>query len=72
MEPKIEKGIPIPKVKTKYVHLFEQMEIGDSLFVDVKKSNLNSNAYSYKNKKNKNFNYIVKKENNGARIWRIK
>lgn len=66
---KIEKGIPAPKPKVRFP--FDEMQIGDSIFIP--KQHLNSAcasivhfAYS-----RPHFKYTSKKEGDGKRFWRL-
>lgn len=72
----IQKGIPIPESNKgrRPIYPFETMKVGDSFIVegtDRKNLNkLNSSASRYK-VENKGFNYSIRKEEGGYRIWRI-
>ena len=68
---KFDKNIPIPPKKFKYD--WSNMEVGDSLYVDVP-SEADSAAQCLRKyiKDNKlNWDVTVRKENSGKRIWRI-
>jgi hypothetical protein len=67
----IEKNIPMPEQRyAKYP--FSVMEIGDSFFAETKASSLLTTANYFLKKHNKNWEFTVRKENNGTRIWRTK
>jgi hypothetical protein len=63
---KIEKDIPIPRPRRKYP--FEDMEVGDSVFVEGKRpQDFSSYFWRYKPMKS-----TCRSLNGGTRIWRIK
>jgi len=70
--PKIDKGIPIPFVRTynKRVYPFRDMEIGDSFFINRKRTTVAAAAvnYAYLHPEYK-FTTVV--EGEGTRVWRI-
>lgn len=78
---KIDKGIPVPFPTggRSFVYPFEDMEVGDSFFVQGKTSDQLTNAAAHYRKKNgwgfsarnveESVDEITKK---GARIWRTK
>lgn len=66
---KIDKGVPVPeKMGNKYP--FSEMEVGDSFYVDGATPNQLQNAASYWRKK-AGYKFVARRENEGARIWRI-
>lgn len=70
MEIKIDKNIPMPKLKIHYP--FKELEIGDSFFVPGKK--ITDFGGSINNAKPKKFTLksVEEKGVKGIRIWRIK
>jgi len=68
---KIEKNIPLPEAKQRTSYKFENMQVGDSIFVE---NALYSNnkvfwaAQKYFNRHDKKM--VSKKEETGIRIWR--
>lgn len=68
-EIKIEKDIPVPMIwGRKYP--FNQMEIGDSFFIEIKTPH--SFSQSTKPLRDKGWGFTTRKENGGVRIWRYK
>ncbi len=68
---KVDKGILIPEGRsgvTKYP--WNEMEIGDSFFLEKGNSNTLRCAASYAGSRN-NKKFIVRKVGGGARAWRI-
>jgi len=63
---KIEKDVPVPTRCRRGIYPFAKMEIGDSFFTEKG----TSCATHFGKKYNKKF--IVRKEKDGFRIWRIK
>jgi hypothetical protein len=70
----IEKGVEIPPRQEKRGNLypFDKMEVGESFWIHGEKAGptLGTAAAMYK-RKNSGFNYTVRKQKDGARIWRI-
>ena len=64
MEFKIEKGIEVPQYRAKYP--FKKMEVGDSFFSETDAC---SSAYMYGKRNGKRF--LIRKEGDGFRVWRI-
>jgi len=72
MKIKIEKGIAIPpSLKEKRDYPFNEMKIGESFFVETNKNNLYQQAHNYR-KNNKEFNFVVRRDKTGSRVWRVK
>ena len=72
---KIESGIPVPKNKTsKSKYPFAEMRVGDSFFLEgnpgAQQSVLGS-ASSFYTKRHPGMKFTVRREEMGARIWRI-
>lgn len=65
----IEKGVQVPKQRTKYV--FSQMEVGDSIFFfgETQDSNCVAAAKMYFKRNGKRM--TTKTEHGGIRIWRV-
>lgn len=72
MEIKIEKNVPCPKNFTKYP--FDEMDVGDSFFVEAQGKTINAALISWKRRK-KNIGsgkkFIRRTVNGGQRVWRI-
>jgi len=71
---KIDKNIPVPKVKRgrQSSFPFHLMKNGDSIYAETTLHNLRSRAYQWSKTNNKKYKWLVIKEKNGARIWRVK
>jgi hypothetical protein len=77
---KIEKGIPIPILKvgliaTKRLEMFQAMDFGDSFFVqlDIETKRYRSTYHFWlKRGINLDFRIIVRKTDEGYRIWKVK
>lgn len=70
---KIDKHIPIPSGIRWGKYPFNEMKVGNSFFVKKPPNLLSSNSHQWKIKHNKRrWLFIVRKEKDGARIWRIK
>ena len=71
----IEKGVNMPslgKRGRKPVYPFLEMKQGDSFFVEGKTpSQMGSVAYNWSKRHSKDIKFVVKKENNGTRVWRF-
>lgn len=68
---KIDKNIPMPTRRySKYP--FNEMEVGDSFFVEGKSNALLSIAKYFAKSQKLDWKFTVRKEVNGTRIWRIK
>jgi len=79
----IEKGVPYPKKGKKgFVNYpFDEMEVGDSFFVPLKKGNKitslqpqilsNAKSYALHNKKDWTFKTSREEDETGIRIWRV-
>ena len=74
MEIKIEKGIPMPeKSKPKSKYPFDSIEVGDSFFTDlISSSTLYQIAYIWRKTNQNEWRFKAVKENEGARVWRVK
>lgn len=66
----IEKNIPVPKLIVRNTYPYKELEVGESFFVEGvgNRTMLNSN---YTNGKKLNRKFILRREGNGCRIWRI-
>lgn len=70
MEYKIEKGVPMPKLRNKYP--FRQMEVGDSVYIPNSHAAASKSSYAaYDFQKRTGRKFISRKEGDGIRIWRI-
>ena len=72
-EAKIEKNVPVPKTRgSKYP--FAQMEVGDSFYEPSRQTtHLVSASYTFRRRHNLlDWKFVARKENYGARIWRVK
>lgn len=78
---KIEKGKPVPERSIRAKYPFDQMEVGDSIFVQLRgeKDNLmklqtsvNGNSRDWALRKKNDHKFVTKQEGKGVRIWRIK
>lgn len=71
---KIEKNIPVSKAKegngkSKIRYPFDELEVGDSFFVDDK--NVNKISAAARNWAKRNMKKVVVRNwNNGVRVWR--
>lgn len=78
MNYKIERGIKIPPRRhggklEKYP--FAKMKVGDSFFVqdrDPKRAVLRLNSVSYSAGKRYGYRFVVRREDDGARVWRVR
>lgn len=70
----IEKGVPLPlRKKHDSRYDWENMEIGDSIFVpDGKAKSLGSCAYSWSRRNHVDWGFTVREEGEGCRIWRTR
>jgi len=66
---KVDKGIPIPLGK--YGYPFDEMEVGDSFYVDSKLSGA-INAMGNWNRNNPNKRIVSRTQGKGRRFWRTK
>jgi hypothetical protein len=66
----VEKNVPLPKLRTRNIYPYEQMEVGDSFFLENAHMPTVSNNNNQRGKK-LGMKFIARKEGNGARIWRI-
>lgn len=82
MEIKIEKGIKQPyHGRDKYLHLFDQMEVGDSFLAPIMDNTYarlqsiliaSARHFSRKTNSGKKFRTKSKQDEDGVRVWRIK
>lgn len=70
----IQQNIPLPEEKTgrKLKYPFAEMNIGDSFFSKTTSSRLSTVAGRYGKAQTPERVFTVRKEENGARVWRIK
>lgn len=70
----IEKGIPIPTIKyNKSGYPFQEMEVGDSFFIQNRGAkSLYMASYFWRKGNGLNWRFKAVKEKDGSRIWRIK
>ena len=77
---KIEKNVQIPVVHSKNKYPWDKMEVGDSVLViaeegqslfDLKRK-VGPSARYYGQITGKKFKTLMKREENGLRVWRIK
>lgn len=69
----IEKNVPIPMkaLERGRIYPFPSMDVGDSFFVpNSKTGRLNGSISAFK-KKNPGVKFIVRKQGDGIRCWRI-
>jgi len=66
----IEKGIPFPAIRCRK-YPFDKMEKGDSFFIATDKLNSVHNSASVWGRRH-NMKFVVRKVDDGARVWRIK
>ena len=67
---KIEKGIPLPRQKSKYP--FPAMEVGDSVFFEGERTTgaIYRAAYMYKTRSDGEFDFTARNVEGGMRLWR--
>ena len=76
---KIEKNVEIPVVHSKQKYPWDQMEVGDSVFIEAEegqalfnlKRTVGPSARYYGDKTGKKFKTLKDDENNGVRVWRV-
>jgi len=69
---KIDKDVPLPETrKYRGFYPFEQMEVGDSFFIEDENRQRLASAV-YKNGKRLHVSFSVRAEGKGFRVWRIK
>ena len=76
---KIEKKVPIPVVHSKTKYPWDQMEVGDSVFIEAEKGQslfelkrkVGPSARYYGDVTGKKFKTLMIREENGVRVWRI-
>lgn len=66
---KIDKNIPLPK---KYIYPFVDMKVGDSFFINKKRTTVYYAVKYYVNRKGYGKKFKLKSVENGTRCWRIK
>lgn len=67
---KIEKGVPIPTLRTEKDYPYPDMVVGDSFKVE----GVTLNQMCYQNRKwsrKLGWQFTTKKDGNGVRVWRI-
>ncbi len=69
----IDRDIPIPNValKKEGIYPWEQMEVGDSFFVSREESLKVSAAAASRKKRHPDFDYVMRRDGAGTRIWRV-
>jgi hypothetical protein len=76
----VEKNIPFPEVVSKHKYLWPDMEVGDSVLIQVEKGEslhkLKRKVWSasnyYGKKTGKKFKTMLMHEESGVRVWRLK
>lgn len=70
---KIDKNVPIPlaRNKAKYKYPWDKMEVNDSFYIDTPAAGLHA-MIRVRNTRHPEMTFIVRKDGNGARVWRIK
>jgi len=76
---KIEKDVKIPVVHSRYKYPWEDMEVGDSVFIEAEdgeslfnlKRRVGPAALYYGNVTGKKFKTMLVREENGVRTWRV-
>lgn len=66
----IEKNIPMPEIPVKREFPYQNLEVGDSFFVEGIKNQLMLNR-NYLEGKRLGRKFTLRREGNGVRIWRI-
>jgi len=71
----IEKGIPIfdgrPRANAQRIkYPWADLEVGDSFFAEINTNALRTNSLYHAKKLNKEF--VIRKDGNGSRAWRVK
>ncbi len=78
---KIEKDVKVPVIHSKFKYPWEEMEIGDSVFIkadegetlfNLKQRKVGSSARHYGAVSGKKFKTLMVREDNGVRVWRVK
>jgi hypothetical protein len=77
---KIEKNVQIPAVHSKHKYPWDQMEVGDSVFIQAEKGEslyklkrkVGPAARYYGDVTGKKFKTLLMREENGVRVWRLK
>ena len=75
----IEKGVQIPEVHSKQKYPWPEMEVEDSILVQVEKGQslfdlkrvVGPSARYYGEKTGKKFKTLMIREENGVRVWRV-
>ncbi len=76
---KIEKDVKVPIVHSKFKYPWEDMEVGDSVFIAADKGEslfnlkrkVGPSARYYGNVTGKKFKTLMVREENGVRVWRV-
>lgn len=76
---KIERGVPIPPVRSKFNFPWAEMEVGDSILieagksetVDALKGRIKGSARYFGEKTGRKFRSLIDREEKGVRVWRI-
>lgn len=68
----VDKDVPIPaKRGRKTMYNFEDLNVGDSMFIPNKKTSTVSSALcTFKRRKGIETKFIVRQEQDGCRVWR--
>ena len=67
---KIEKGVPIPTRSHGYKYPLPEMEVGDSFVANYERERtIRASIYAFGKKLNRKF--IVRREGNTIRVWRV-
>lgn len=68
---KIEKGVPIPHSRARFVLPLESMKPGDSFFCECDGDRERKRQSIWQTAKYHNLKIVTRSEGNGLRIWRI-
>lgn len=76
---KIQKGVKIPVVHSKFKYPWDEMEVNDSVFIAAEEGDslfklkrvVGPSASYYGNVTGKKFKTMLMREENGVRVWRI-
>ena len=66
----IEKSIPLPEQRKRRSYPYQEMDVGDSFFVDQIKPQIMFNRNLEVSKKT-GMKFTARREGNGVRVWRI-
>lgn len=68
---KIESNIPLPPARGRYP--FADMKVGDSIFIEGKKTaTVAGAAASFVHRTKRDYKFSCRKVNGGTRVWRVR